>query len=74
MEADPIRFKREGDVITIQMSEENYTRMLIVLGGRVAEARRDGGDFFFWESVKFVNDLNAGNPQYTPYAIPKEFR
>ena len=49
--------------------------MLIVLGGRVAEARRrDGGDVFFWESVKFVNDLNAGNPQYTPYAIPKEFR
>ncbi len=72
MPTDPIQFKRENDVITITMSVENYDRVLMTLGFTAGCVKNAGDEPAFWSIIRLCNDLNAGNPQYTPYEIPEE--
>jgi hypothetical protein len=71
MEADPIQFKRENGVVTLTMSEVNYSSLLIFLGSAAASARSVEGSSMFWRIIRFCNAMNAGNPQYQPYEIPE---
>jgi hypothetical protein len=73
MEADPISFRREGDVVSLVMSGDNYGRMMIALGYNAGLAEIAGDVKTFWSVIRFVNHLNAGNPDYAPYEIPEEF-
>ncbi len=72
MKADPIQFKRENGQITLVMSEANYCRILLALGMVTGLAHRVGEIQEFYGVLRLTNDLNAGNPQYTPYEIPEE--
>ena len=72
MPTDPIHFKRENGTVTLTMSVDNYDRMMILLGWVAGAARQLEKLPTFWKVIRFCNDLNAGNPQYTPYEIPEE--
>jgi hypothetical protein len=69
---DPITFKREGGQITLVMSEDNYGRLMIALGMLTGLVHRVDDIREFYSVLRLANDLNAGNPQYTPYEIPEE--
>jgi hypothetical protein len=68
----PIEFRRDGGVITLSMSEENYGRLLLAFGYIAGFGRALPGESFYWRVMKLINDLNAGNPHFTPYKIPRE--
>jgi len=69
---DDIQFKRAGGQVTLVMSEGDYENLLLALG--IAAGATGGDKRMFWRWIELVNRLNAGNPQFTPYQIPVEFR
>lgn len=63
------RFERKDGIITLQMSEEEYAELLIVLGYQLGSMSREGaiGD----EGIaRMVNRLNEGNDRFRPYILP----
>jgi hypothetical protein len=65
-------YSREGETVTIRMSNADYQELLLCLGysaGAVSATPRS-----FWSRIGLTNRLNAGNPQFQPYEIPEEFR
>lgn len=55
----------EGDEVVLRMSREDYEHLLFLI------ASAHGKMFDSWESrpreLAFMNRLNSGNPNYTPY-------
>ena len=68
----PFSFKREGDTVTIVMSLATYERLLIGMGFKMGMAKMACDEPLFRFLVELANDLNADNPQYTPYEVPKD--
>jgi hypothetical protein len=66
-----MKYKREGDRITLEMDRQEYTELLLFLGGQLSAL---GSGPMFWGAVEFVNALNAENPDYDPYVVPKAQR
>jgi hypothetical protein len=50
------------------MSTKDYQRLMLILGTRLGQAKPDK----FWEIIEFVNEMNAQNPDFRPYAVPQE--
>lgn len=67
-------YSENGDTITIEMSRDDYELLLLLLGIATGSCSRNPNRDMFWNSVDFVNRLNAANPRFTPYEIPEEFR
>jgi hypothetical protein len=67
-----VTYTREGDTITLEMSLDDYERLLIMLGTALGVCHNDRP--LFWRWVDFANRLNTGNPGFQPYEIPEEFR
>jgi hypothetical protein len=67
-------YKREGDNVTIQMSQDDFSNLLLMVGYAAGAARREGDVKAFYRWIEFANDLNTGNPNFRPYEIPPEFR
>ena len=65
-------YRENGDTITIEMTRGDYEYLLWLLG--VAGGIRAVDPRRFWETVDFVNRLNAGNPRFRQYDLPEEFR
>lgn len=63
-----IGYKCESDTVTLIMSTKDYQRLMLILGTRLGQAKPDK----FWEIVEFVNEMNAQNPDFRPYAVPQE--
>ena len=66
-----MKYSKNGETVTLEMTHENYGTLLIALGIATGAARDEKTR---WHWVRFVNELNAGNPSFTPYAIPEEFQ
>jgi hypothetical protein len=67
-----ITFKREAGVVTIVMSDHDYARLLMALGYVAVRANHIAGKKEFYSIVRVINELNAGNPEFTPYEVPDE--
>ena len=65
-------YTRQGDEVTVQMTVDQYKSLLTMLG--VALAAADPKQGIRWRWVKFVNEMNRTNPEFTPYEIPAEYR
>ena len=66
-----MKYTREGDRVTLEMSVDDWENLLIYMGyvtGTMKPCSRR-----FWEAINFVNEINKSNPNFTPYEIPKEF-
>ena len=60
-------YTQHGDEIVLQMTVEDYQRLLLMLGVAAASAV-NSPTFRVW--IEFVNELNRTNPAFTPYEIP----
>ena len=67
-------YTEQGDEIILQMGQEDWAQLLLILGCGVGSARAAGEERRFWTWIDFVNRLNQGNRNYTPYEIPAEYR
>jgi hypothetical protein len=61
-----------GNVV-ITMTQGDYDNQLLSLGAGSSALNRTGA-VPLRRSLGLVNRLNAGNPNYRPYAIPAEAR
>lgn len=62
-------FRSEGDQITITMSREDWELLHLMVGMACSDAAAQP---FFWDWIAFINRLNEGNPDFTPYEIPSK--
>jgi hypothetical protein len=60
-------YSEENGQVVLRMSQEDYELLLMTLGAgmgsRIFEPTR---------MLAFVNRLNEGNPNYTPYQVPEK--
>lgn len=70
-----MKYTRHGENITLEMTVDDYERLLVMMGFALAgamEKDRIDGTKMAYRWLRFLNDLNNGNPNFTPYEIPKE--
>jgi len=67
---------QQGDRVTLDMTINDHTQLLLLLGYAAGSISKEDGDNSprFWRAIDLVNRLNEGNPRFTPYEIPAEFR
>lgn len=65
---------RQGDKVTLEMTVDEWERMLLMIGQAAGRAHRDGDTPMFWAWMRFANEVNRGNFNFTPHEIPEEFR
>jgi hypothetical protein len=65
----PLGYSRDGDVVTLRMTVDDWNSLLLALGGMAGSAAREGLALSGW--LAFANRLNVGNPTWTPYAVPE---
>ena len=67
-------YTEQGDRVTLEMTREDFDWLLIMLGMALRSAMRDGDKQRFYSWLRFANELNNNNPNFTPYEIPEEYR
>jgi hypothetical protein len=65
-------YKREEDTITLTLSTDDYTGLMMFAGMLLSCLDRKADKIWFWRWVKLVNRMNEGNPHYRPYETPEE--
>ena len=62
-------YREENGQVVLTMTREDYNWILFALGCLTGQRMRDGTAI---EPVlEFMNRLNQGNPNYTPYQVEK---
>ncbi len=66
-------YREENDSVILTMSREDYERLLMRLGMAAGHLSREGYTHAQWQAeLAFMNRLNQGNPNYTPYQVEKK--
>jgi hypothetical protein len=60
--------RREAGRVVIEITPDEYSGLLVLLGYAIGSAEDRGEDAASW--WRLANAINEGNPDYTPYAIP----
>lgn len=72
--------RREGGRVVIEISEEEFSGLLLMMGYAIGAAEseniqeksawaREYNQRDAW--LRLANAINEGNPNYTPYAVPE---
>lgn len=56
-------YRRDGDIVTIELTATQFNGLLMLLGASAADPR------FQRMSLHLANAINVGNPDWTPYAV-----
>ncbi len=67
-------YTSDGNEVTLAMTVEDFQQLLLMLGFAMSGARAQGDLSLHYNWVQAINRLNEGNPSYTPYEVPEEFR
>jgi hypothetical protein len=66
-------YSEENGQVVLRMSREDYERLIFRLGLALGNFANSSGVAAQQESIKqelaFLNRLNQGNPDYTPYQV-----
>jgi hypothetical protein len=69
-----VTYTQQGDKVTLEMTRENFEQLTFILGTALGNVTKQAGTGeLFWNWLRFVNELNTGNPNFTPYEIPQEY-
>jgi hypothetical protein len=63
-------YTEEGDNVTLEMTRDDYARLLMIVGIATGSAFGQGTTSHAWSIIRFINELNRTNPAFTPYKIP----
>lgn len=64
---------RKGDTVTLEMTVDDWENLLLMIGS-AAGSVYNHDKVLFWHWIRFANEINQGNPRFTPYEIPEEFQ
>jgi hypothetical protein len=59
----------EQDCVRVTFTRDEYDRLMILLGYATGAAAGDKG--ILLTLLRFVNAINRGNPNFTPYKVPE---
>ena len=63
-------YRREGDIVTLTLSADEFSSLQIGLGYTLAIARTKDPDL--WKRwIRLINSLNDGNPRWAPMKEPE---
>jgi hypothetical protein len=65
-------YEQQGDRVRLEMTREEFSRLILGLGIAAGMAHRDENLSQFYSWLAFANDLNSTNPNWIPYEIPPE--
>lgn len=63
-------YTKQGETITLTMTQDDYETLLLVVGIAAGSSFLPNRALF-WRLMQFANEMNTGNPQFTPYEIPE---
>lgn len=66
-------YRCEADRVTLEMAHDEFENLLLLVGTGAGIAMSCDDPRTFWQFVRLANDINTGNPAYTPYEIPPEY-
>jgi hypothetical protein len=67
-----MKYSESGDKVTLEMSRGDFSVLLFLLGAATGGLYKQAGENgLFWSAIEFVNALNAENPNFTRYEVPK---
>jgi hypothetical protein len=58
--------KRNEDKVTIELSDANWQILLVMAGYAAGAARREGNIDLYQTFLRLTNEINKGNPFFTP--------
>lgn len=61
-----------GDSVLIQISAEDYERLLLMMGYAFSAALKEDASMAY-SFLDLTNRVNRGNPNWTPYEIPEQY-
>jgi hypothetical protein len=59
--------------VVLEMTRDDYDQLLVILGYASAASMSHGVSVVFYRVLRFINELNRTNPNFTQYAIPPEY-
>lgn len=62
-------YTESGDKVTLEMTRDDYSTLMFMLSGALGSASQGRG-LSFNSCLRFVNELNRTNPNFTPYEVP----
>jgi hypothetical protein len=67
-------YREENDQVILTMSREDYENLVFKLGMSAGYLSKRGKSLrqSMKEDLEFLNRLNEGNPNYTPYQVRAE--
>ena len=66
-------YTRYGDEVVLQMKTDDYDILQFLLTTALDTVRsQDKTPARFYRFLRFVHELNLGNPDYRPYVVPAE--
>jgi hypothetical protein len=65
-------YKRDGDVVTLTMSRDQFNTLLLALGMATGCAHKQADAPMAFSFFCLVNAINDGNPDFTPYNVAPE--
>jgi len=69
-----VTYTKAGEVVTIEITQEDYWFLLLLLGQATGSLSQQGERREFWDAIDFVNRMNRTNPEFTQYEIPEGSR
>jgi hypothetical protein len=64
-------YREENGQVVLTMSAEDFGTLLMAIGALMAYTAQGKLPIFTMDSISaFMNRLNEGNPNYTPYEVP----
>jgi hypothetical protein len=66
---DGVAYREENDEVILTMSREDYERLLMAMGEYAVRAAENRSILSFSATIRLMNRLNQGNPNYTPYQV-----
>ena len=69
-----VSYREENEQVILTMSREQYDRLLMVFAMATLKAMHLRNDFprAVENTMELLNQLNEGNPNYTPYQVSAE--
>jgi hypothetical protein len=67
-------YRKDGDKITIELTEQDYKLLMFGLGHAANHIRDQGIEAIFYTLVALTNRVNEGNPEFTPYEVPEKYQ
>jgi uncharacterized NAD(P)/FAD-binding protein YdhS len=66
-------YTQHGDWVSLEMTRSDFDQLMLMLGCACGSVHIPQNPQMFYSWLRFTNELNNNNPNFTPYEIPAEY-